>query len=110
MFSVIRQGGETCSFIQASESVRGSSLLGDPLQLIRYINRASSGELITLYGQRHGAYGHRNHGVACKHSVTDLARHDDYSLGTLTRLNVTSSLQVVNVTSTGSPRLIESWG
>ena len=54
-------------------------------ELIRYINRASSGELITLYGQR-------NHGVARKHFLTDLARHADYSISIIVRLNMTSSL------------------
>lgn len=85
MFSVIRQGGETCSFIQASESALGNSQLGEPLQLIRYIKRASSGELITLYGQR-------NHGVARKCFLTDLARHADYSISIIVRLNMTWSL------------------
>ncbi len=84
-------------------SFRVCSSLGDPLQLIRYINRASSGELITLYGQR-------NHGVARKHFLTDLARHADYSISIIVRLNMTWSLWVVNVTSAGSPRRIESWG
>ena len=38
-----------CSSIHAFESPRGRSKLGEPLQLIRYINRASSGELIMLF-------------------------------------------------------------
>ena len=43
-------------------------------------------------GHRHGAYWQRHHGVACKHFLTDLARHDDYSLRIIVRLNMTSSL------------------